>query len=1219
MTPPQELPATLIADELIDDQALSTASDDAFRLTDFVTELVAVCERTTLPVNVALFGAWGSGKSSLANLLEQRFKDGDHKTVAFARFDAFKYAGIALRRHLLSQLAEAFDIDGKKYGEGLYRARNTNTYELPAEDRRRFAGLLAAVAGIVALVLLGVSAIVGLVADTGSKGAFGPAFRAALEGGVPSLLFASGLVATLLAITGKTFTVQSTQAPPSTDEEFGRLFNDLVKEVVHGKGCERIVIFVDELDRCSPGQVVAVLETIKTFLHIDPCVFVVAADKQAIEQALGEQARQATPEDVVNPYYSAGSAYLDKIFQHQLSLPPLLPRTLSQFALELVAERPGTWRQIENKAELVTVLVAAHVRSPRRVKVLLNAFLLAYRLALRRAAAGAIDPDVAGRASEIAKLVCLQTEFPLFAAELRVDARMVQATLALSENPELTLEALQLTGFTAEAYARAGAYAAGRLPVDTVIARSPGPRDEPTEASEEPQPAHEDEDQPETLDATIEPQVAGIIKSQSRQLTAYLARTRKIPGPHRDLVFLESSGAAFGLPAELADTLEQSARNGIASAVLADIRALPEDMRPAGISLLCVLARDSIGVETENACHCLLEALGAMDAPLDGVVDDVLMTLQVVSDGYELRPGDLAGALEASLLRTSTPALELRRQVLRREETRTDEALGLLVLSHAQQLRDSEEEMIGPVLTARLVASEPQEVFEAVDLLPDHTLTELIRREEESLRLELGVDGGEDAPARVAALAEYAATNRTEIAPPLVQLLLGLDSQSARTEAEPLLQQIAPITDAPLIRAVLAATSLRYPSGWKQWLGPIDPTAVGELSDAAELIGSLAAHLMTKRLAAENPASGDDAREAIRLLREMMPEGEVLSGDQTEAVYRELTSTPAANNEQAEQRIVLHQLTHELAGASLMPAEDASRLIIDDVAATLAATIEIGAGTKQLPRFVLDAANIALPSASATETELLIEAVSASGWLPAEPANAIVLHGRSRQAMHDEEVLEPLPLGEIAGVAALGEAGDPAIAAWVLAFSPPPDALYEALLTATNTRKLAVALAGAVGELAGGWTQPESEQFQTLVADGFAHEHGGLMLIALTRAGAPPQSFTATQLARLFDDSNNNAERERIMQLWQATAPKSDAARRTLIERVYEPLLHQGKGAVRVALDHFAVVRTPPSKAAGNRIRAAITNAVKGDKALERRAKELQQEAGWIRRGRFRR
>jgi hypothetical protein len=403
------MPATLPgldAEELIDDQALTAAGQDAFGLNDFVTELVALCEQTALPANVALFGAWGSGKSSLANLLEQALKDGNRAAVAFARFDAFKYAGLALRRHLLSQLAEALGIDGKKYSEGLYRTHNTNTYELPAEDRKRFAKLLGVAGILVAAVLLGTSAIVGLIATGQPKETFSSGFRSALEGGIPALLFASGLIATLLALAGKTFIVESTQAPPSTEEEFGRLFSELVAEVKR-KGHTRIVIFIDELDRCSPGQVVAVLETIKTFMHIPPCVFVVAADKQAIEQALGEQARQATPEDVVNPYYSAGSAYLDKIFQHQLALPPLLPRTLSQFALELIAERPGVWRGIANKAELVTVLVPEHVRSPRRVKVLLNAFLLAYRLAIRRAADGALDPDVATRASEIAKLVCL--------------------------------------------------------------------------------------------------------------------------------------------------------------------------------------------------------------------------------------------------------------------------------------------------------------------------------------------------------------------------------------------------------------------------------------------------------------------------------------------------------------------------------------------------------------------------------------------------------------------------------------------------------------------------------------------------------------------------------------------------------------------------------------------------------------------------------------------
>ncbi len=694
---------------------------------------------------MALFGAWGSGKSSLANLLEQRLKDGQHKAMAFARFDAFKYSGAALRRHLLSQLADAFGLDGKKYGEGLYRTRNTNSYELPSEDRWRFLKLLALAALAVAVVLVGAAVIVGLLSDTGKMGAFGPAFRGALETGVPSLLFASGLIATILAITGQTFTVASTQAPPSTEEEFGRLFGDLVREVVAEKGCERIVIFVDELDRCSPGQVVAVLETIKTFLHIDPCVFVVAADKQAIEQALGEQARQATPEDVVNPYYSAGSAYLDKIFQHQLALPPLLPRTLSRFALELIADRPGAWSQIENKAELVTVLVAEHVRSPRRVKVLLNAFLLAYRLALRRAADGALDPEVGSRASEIAKLVCLQTEFPLFAAELRLDARIVAATLAIADEPGVTLQALELSGFTEEAYGRAKAYASGRLPVDTVIAGSQPSADEHEQSrgSEFASGAEEDgvevEDEP---DDAVSPDVAGIIESQSRQLTAYLARTRKITGPRRDLVFLESSGAAFDLPAELGETLEQSARNGIAAAVTAGIESLPRDRRPDAISLLCALARDSIGVETENICHCLLGALAVIDGELDAVVDDVLVTLQVVSSGYELRSADLAGALAASLLRHSPAALDLREQVIERPETLSEEKLGLMVLSHAGDLAASTCERTSRVLAARLLDSTPETVFEAAEALGDEALAEMITAEQQSLIADLAEGTG---------------------------------------------------------------------------------------------------------------------------------------------------------------------------------------------------------------------------------------------------------------------------------------------------------------------------------------------------------------------------------------------------------------------------------------------------------------------------------------------
>jgi hypothetical protein len=144
--------------------------------------------------------------------------------------------------------------------------------------------------------------------------------------------------------------------------------------------------------------------------------------------------------------------------------------------------------------------------------------------------------------------------------------------------------------------------------------------------------------------------------------------------------------------------------------------------------------------------------------------------------------------------------------------------------------------------------------------------------------------------------------------------------------------------------------------------------------------------------------------------------------------------------------------------------------------------------------------------------------------------------------MLDDQVLEPLPLADIEAVAAIGTDGDPPLAAWARAFQPEPQVLYGALRAAVDARELGNTLADAVGELSGGWTQQESEQLFALVAEGFAKERGGLALIAVTRPGTAPDAFIANELARLFDNSSNNPERERVMQIWQAAAPRSDGA-----------------------------------------------------------------------------
>ena len=117
-------------------------------------------------------------------------------------------------------------------------------------------------------------------------------------------------------------------------------------------------------------------------------MFIVAADRAVLETAVAKHSRQETPYNPQNPYDSAGSSYLDKIFQYQWQLPPMMPSSLSRFAESLVKDRTdGLWREV-NAGEVVSVLVPMHVQSPRRVKELLDTYAMAYRITERTICSG---------------------------------------------------------------------------------------------------------------------------------------------------------------------------------------------------------------------------------------------------------------------------------------------------------------------------------------------------------------------------------------------------------------------------------------------------------------------------------------------------------------------------------------------------------------------------------------------------------------------------------------------------------------------------------------------------------------------------------------------------------------------------------------------------------------------------------------------------------------
>jgi WD40 repeat protein len=86
---------------------------------------------------------------------------------------------------------------------------------------------------------------------------------------------------------------------------------------------DRIVIYIDDLDRCPPGRVVEMLEAVHLLLAADLFVVVVAVDPRWLLSAISSHYR-----DVMTPRDGAGDPanpvqYLEKIFQVVLTLPPL--------------------------------------------------------------------------------------------------------------------------------------------------------------------------------------------------------------------------------------------------------------------------------------------------------------------------------------------------------------------------------------------------------------------------------------------------------------------------------------------------------------------------------------------------------------------------------------------------------------------------------------------------------------------------------------------------------------------------------------------------------------------------------------------------------------------------------------------------------------------------------------------------------------------------------
>jgi len=353
-----------------------------------------------LPLTIGVFGDWGSGKSSIMRMLEQKLRD-DRKvlTIYFNSwlFEGYEDAKVSLLENILLELSKKenlSEVGKKKLLELLSRV----DYMKLATD--------------------GVKKYGKNIIDIFSTGGV----FTALEAGYSMI---------------KNDTIQEIQKEGFVDfdkyikQEQGNTTKNTIKtfrkdfeELIKATDYDSVVIFVDDLDRCMPERVIDTLEAIKLFLSVPNTAFVIGADERIIKHSISMHLQLHTfnnNSEYLQNTQQIVTDYIEKLIQIPYRIPKLSASEIESynnllFSLNLLEKedfqkvydkylefRKGDFYSpfsfgnikgiipLDDKVELSNLLNISHFMSqmitnvlkgnPRQTKRFLNTFVLRRKLA----------------------------------------------------------------------------------------------------------------------------------------------------------------------------------------------------------------------------------------------------------------------------------------------------------------------------------------------------------------------------------------------------------------------------------------------------------------------------------------------------------------------------------------------------------------------------------------------------------------------------------------------------------------------------------------------------------------------------------------------------------------------------------------------------------------------------------------------------------------------
>lgn len=280
-----------------------------------------------LPVTIGVFGDWGSGKSSILQIVKDEFDKEDDKDSLCIYFNGWTFEGYDdAKAALLNSILKELE-DNKKISSEIKDTIKEKAKKLwKSIDWMRGAGMVL-------------------------KNVALPAVTAYFTGGISLIPYAlqkisewgndpEEIIKKLQSEEGKeiynAFIKQNQDENKSAVNavaEFRKDFADLLEAT----NFERLVVIIDDLDRCSPERIIENLEAIKLFLNVPKTAFIIGADPRIVKYAIEHKYKNNREIEEENNRIIID--YLEKLIQLPYALPRLSESEVETYISMLICKK----------------------------------------------------------------------------------------------------------------------------------------------------------------------------------------------------------------------------------------------------------------------------------------------------------------------------------------------------------------------------------------------------------------------------------------------------------------------------------------------------------------------------------------------------------------------------------------------------------------------------------------------------------------------------------------------------------------------------------------------------------------------------------------------------------------------------------------------------------------------------------------------------------------